>query len=86
LKAEEEEPAPRSSRSAGEVKKKKARKKSHAHIGPYARAYRAGLAFCPSCDAEKIVRITGVEKELEKVGASAPTKERQPERYRGPRR
>jgi len=82
LKAEEEEPAPRSSRSAGEAKKKKARKKTHAHIGPYARAFRAGLAFCPACDAEKALRLTEREKDADK----AISKERQPEKYRGPRR
>lgn len=77
MKAEEEEPAPRTSRSAGEAKKKKSRKKTHAHIGPNARAYRAGRAFCPSCDAEKGLRLTGAEREAEKVG---PPKEQRFER------
>ena len=67
MKAEEEEPASRPSRGADETKKKKHRKKSHAHIGPNARAFRAGRAFCPSCDAEKVLRLTEREREEEKV-------------------
>jgi hypothetical protein len=67
LKLEEEEPAPRTSRGAGEAKKKKSRKKTHAHIGPNARAFRAGLAFCPTCDAEKALRLTERERDIEKA-------------------
>lgn len=46
---------------------KKTKKQTHVHVGPYARAYRAGLAMCPVCDSEKITRITDREREIEKV-------------------
>lgn len=61
----EEETKPR----APEKKSKKT--KSHLHIGPYARSYRAGLAACPVCDAEKIVRITDRERETERLAKEA---------------
>lgn len=67
MSSEEDESASRTGRGAGEVKKKKARKKTHTHIGPNARAFRAGLAFCPTCDAEKALRLTEREKDSEKA-------------------
>jgi len=64
---EKKESAPRTNDGADANKKKKP-KRAHHHVGPYARAYRAGLAMCPSCDAEKIVRITERERfEYEKT-------------------
>lgn len=62
MKLEEEvvEPA-LPSRSAGKAKNEKKTKK-HNHIGPNKHAFSAGLAFCPVCDAEKIVRMTEQEK------------------------
>lgn len=64
MKAEEEESAPRSTSGSGRTKKKKTG--SHNHIGPYVRAWRAGLAFCPVCDAEKTVKLTEREREVDK--------------------
>lgn len=60
MKTEEDESAPRSTSGAAKGKKKK-RSKKHLHIGPNARAYRAGLAFCPVCDAESTLRLTSAE-------------------------
>jgi adenosine/AMP kinase len=57
----EEETKPRA------PEKKAKAKRTHVHVGPYARSYRAGLAVCPVCDAEKIVRITDREREAEKA-------------------
>lgn len=51
--------------STGQTKKKKNKSKIHIHIGPSAKAYRAGKAFCPVCDAEKIVKLTDREKMAE---------------------
>lgn len=67
LRLEEEEPASRGARGAGVAKKKKVRKNVHTHIGPYARAYGTGRAFCPLCDAEKILRLTERERDNEKA-------------------
>lgn len=60
MNIDEDESAPRSSSGAAKGKKKK-RSKKHLHIGPNARAYRAGLAFCPVCDAESTLRLTSAE-------------------------
>jgi hypothetical protein len=59
---DDNESASRTSGGAGS-KGKKSRKKNmkHRHVGPNARAFRSGLAFCPECDAEKILRPTDVE-------------------------
>lgn len=65
----EEELEPRD--SGDKPKKKTPKKKRHLHIGPYARAYRAGLAFCPSCDAEKIIRLTSAERDAEQAAKEA---------------
>ena len=53
------------------TEKKSKKKNTHVHVGPYARSYSAGLAFCPVCDAEKIVRITDREREAEKAAKEA---------------
>jgi hypothetical protein len=74
LKTEEDESAPRTSNGADKGKKKRKRK-AHAHIGPNARAFRAGLAFCPSCDADKALRLTEKEREASKAV--------RPERHQG---
>lgn len=65
MKTEEEESAPRSS-SGGVGKSKKAKSKSHNHIGPNVRAFRAGRAFCPVCDAEKASRRTERDVEVDR--------------------
>lgn len=36
--------------------KEKKKKKRHRHIGPNVRALKAGRAFCPMCDAERLER------------------------------
>lgn len=59
---EDEESAPRPPSGADKGKKSKKKSTSHNHIGPNLRAFRVGVAFCPVCDAEKILRPT--EKEL----------------------
>ena len=65
---EDEESAPQKSSGADNKKgKRKHRKKTHNHIGPHARAFRSGLAFCPVCDAEKTLRLTDKERELERL-------------------
>lgn len=68
MRLEEEESAPRTSGGSGRPvgKKKKQRKKTHNHIGPAMRLYRTGRAFCPVCDAEKILRLTEREKDRER--------------------
>lgn len=65
---EDDESASRSASDADRGNKKKAKKKrvTHVHIGPNLRAFKAGLAFCPSCDADKIIRLTDVEREHER--------------------
>lgn len=61
MKLEEEVVEPvLSVRSTGKAKEKKA--KRHNHIGPNRRAFSAGLAFCPVCDSDKIVRMTEQER------------------------
>lgn len=54
MKTEEEETTPRTSSGSG--KGRKVKKKLHNHIGPNVRAFRAGRAFCPVCDADKALR------------------------------
>jgi hypothetical protein len=52
LKTEDEvESVPR---KPGTDKARKKKSTTHIHIGPYAKAYRYGLAQCPVCDAERI--------------------------------
>ena len=66
MKTEEEE-SELQERSSDRPKKKGPKKKRHNHIGPNVRAYRVGRAFCPMCDADKILRLTPEEREAEKV-------------------
>ena len=62
---DDEESEPRTS-SGSDKGKKNAKINKHLHIGPNARAYRAGLAFCPVCDADKGLRLTDKEREDER--------------------
>jgi hypothetical protein len=59
LRTEEEESASKG-RSAG--KSRKVKKKSHNHIGPNVRAFRVGRAFCPTCDGDRLLRLTEWER------------------------
>lgn len=52
-------------------KKVKKKRKSHLHIGPNARAFSAGMAFCPVCDADKTLRMNDKEREAEKAAREA---------------
>lgn len=70
MRAEDEESSPRKA-SGGDKGKKKKKIKAHAHIGPNARAFRAGLAFCPSCDADKVLRLTDRERESDRAAREA---------------
>ena len=68
MKTEEDVSESRATRDSDRNKgKRKVRKKTHGHIGPNARAYRAGLAFCPMCDAEKFTKLTDVERAVKIV-------------------
>jgi lipid A disaccharide synthetase len=71
VKTEEEESESQERSSDSRPKKKGPKKKRHNHIGPNVRAYRVGRAFCPMCDAEKILRLTPEEREAEKVAKEA---------------
>lgn len=75
LSSEEDESAPpRNPGGAGNKGKKKKKKNTrHNHIGPNVRAYRAGLAFCPVCDAEKTLRLTIEELAAEREAKDAFT-------------
>ena len=69
---QEDESAPRTYSGADRGNKKKAKKRrtTHIHIGPNKRALAARRAFCPLCDAERILRITDREREAEKASKS----------------
>lgn len=41
-------------RKSGPARGKKAKKKSHVHIGPNVRAFRVGRAACPVCEDEAL--------------------------------
>ena len=67
-RTEDEESAPRNNSGADRTNKaRKKKSKTHVHIGPNARAHSAGLAFCPVCDADKILRLTDKEREAERA-------------------
>jgi len=67
LKSEDEESAPRNSNGADKNKARKKKSTSHNHIGPNVRAFRAGVAFCPVCDAERGLRLTDRERDSERT-------------------
>lgn len=71
---EEVESAPRYG-GADKTKKRKKKSTNHLHIGPNARAFRAGMAFCPVCDPDKFVRLTEKEREAEREFREATRKQ-----------
>ncbi len=52
-------------------KGKKKKRKSHIHIGPNVRAFRAGRAFCPTCSADRVLRLTEEERQVERAAREA---------------
>lgn len=59
-------------RKPGSDKARKKKRVVHIHIGPNKRAYSAGLAMCPVCDAEKICPTKEQRERAERPPERAP--------------